>query len=511
MSSSPALALAPAPPHATKLDDPLTLPCGAVLYNRLCKAPMTEGLADEYGRATGRHVTLYRTWAEESQCGLLITGNIQIDRRYVERPGNVCIDGPQDEGRLERLRAYAKAGTTNSRLQDGQPQQSRPQTRQQHCWVQISHPGRQANADVAVESPSPSAIKLGNKLPPTPQPFAMTVEEIGTAQDGFAAAAAVCKEAGFTGVQLHSAHGYLMSSFLNPMANQRTDDYGGALENRARFLLETVGKVRAAVGPAFPIGVKLNSSDFQKAGFEHGEAVQVATWLDEAGVDLLDISGGNYENMAILGEFEGSTVSPTGGGTAGRSPPRESTARREAYFLKYADAISKVMKKTPVMVTGGFRSRRVMEEALASGACEMIGIGRPLCVSPSCTAALLDGTIQSLPVTEDEWALPWYMLPMTLTPIGTLLRVGSSMMCYYENLIRMGDGMEPVKKPNMMAATIRMGRREKKAAAALRGLPTDDPTLRQNQKSSSTTGRMLSTTAVLVVGTAVAVQLCRRT
>lgn len=470
----PAAAVASASAPAPQLDDPLTLPCGAVLYNRLCKAPMTEGLADEYGRATDRHVTLYKLWAEESHCGLLITGNVQIDRRYVERPGNVCIDGPQDDVQLERLRAYAKAGTTTtttSRTNNGSQE-----PRRQHCWVQLSHPGRQANLDVAVQSPSPSSIKIQNRLPPTPQPFAMTVDEIRTTQDKFAHAASICQQVGFTGVQLHSAHGYLMSSFLNPRANVRTDMYGGTLENRARFLLETVAKVRATVGPHFPIGVKLNSSDFQKAGFTHDESVQVASWLDDAGIDLLDISGGNYENLATLGEFDDVVASPTKTKT---TTARESTIRREAYFLIYADAIAKVMKKTPLMVTGGFRSRHVMEDALAGGACKVIGIGRPLCVSPSCTARLLDGTAPVLPMTEEEWDLPWYMFPMKFTSMGKLVKVGGWMMSHYENLIRMGDGLQPNENPNLMAATIRMARRERKAAEMLQGLPTDDPTLRR--------------------------------
>ena len=207
----------------------------------------------------------------------------------MERPGNVCIDGEQSEQALAALRRYAQAGTSKAGV---------------HCWTQISHGGRQSNIQVAKKCPAPSAIRSKATIP-LPEPYEMSIEEIEEAVRKYAHAARVSKEVGFTGVQLHSAHGYLLSSFLNPLANQRSDRYGGSLENRARFLLECIRAVRKEVGPSFPVAVKLNSSDFQKGGFTHEESVKVAKWLDEAGLDLLEISGGNYENAAIItGEDE---------------------------------------------------------------------------------------------------------------------------------------------------------------------------------------------------------------
>lgn len=237
------------------------------------------------------HRNMGLAWSH-SGCGLLLTGNFQVDRRYLERPGNVCIDGEQGEEALEALRKYAKAATMN------------PDT---HCWVQLSHGGRQSNYMIAKKCPAPSAIPSKPFGIPLPEAFEMTVKEIKATVSKYAHAAKVSKEVGFTGVQLHAAHGYLLSSFLNPLANQRKDNYGGSLENRARFLLETIEAVRNAVGAAFPVAVKINSSDFQKGGFTHEEAVTVAGWLDDAGLDLLEISGGNYENAAIINGAENGT------------------------------------------------------------------------------------------------------------------------------------------------------------------------------------------------------------
>jgi len=250
---------------------------------------MTEGLADKHNRATEELCRLYRAWSEGGT-GLLLTGNVQIDRRYMERPGNVAIDGKQDEEQLKRLRDLASAATSAGN----------------HCWVQIGHAGRQQDIQIEKHGVAPSAINYGGGagygalLKPSYEPRELSTDEVQVLPQRFADAALVCKEVGFTGVQLHSAHGYLLSSFLNPNANQRMDKYGGPLENRARLLIETIRAVRKAVGPAFPVSVKMNSSDFQKGGFTHDDAMEVAAMLDGEGIDLLEISGGNYENPVLL-------------------------------------------------------------------------------------------------------------------------------------------------------------------------------------------------------------------
>ncbi|PJK31326.1 NADH:flavin oxidoreductase/NADH oxidase family protein [Minwuia thermotolerans] len=382
--------------NAVTLASPLTLPCGAVIKNRFGKAPLTEGLADPEHRATERHVRLYRRWAEGG-AGLVVTGNVQVDRRYLERPGNVVIDGPQDAQALARLRAYAEAGTANGT----------------QLWMQLNHPGRQTPRRVCEQPVAPSAVKLNLPESAFAPPRALTADEVDDVIARFAHAAKVAQDTGFSGVQVHAAHGYLLSQFLTPLVNRRTDRWGGSLENRARLLLEIVRAIRAACGPAFPIGAKLNSSDFQQGGFDNDECLQVVQWLEQAGLDHLEISGGNYEEPSMMGSktSEGKSVA-------------ESTVKREAYFMEYAEQI-RAVTKLPLMVTGGFRSRASMEQALASGALDMIGLGRPMCVETDAPDRLLAGA-ESVGAWEREIRPPkagmgWFAL----------------------NLIRHGDGLDP--------------------------------------------------------------------
>jgi 2,4-dienoyl-CoA reductase-like NADH-dependent reductase (Old Yellow Enzyme family) len=223
----------------------------------------------------------------------------------------------------------------------------------------------------------------------------MTEEDIESVITGFARCAKVVIDAGFTGVQLHAAHGYLLSQFLSPRSNQRQDQWGGSLENRARLLLASVSRVRAAVGPSIPISVKLNSADFQRGGFDFDESLQVAKWLEQASVDLIEISGGTYEQPRLLN-------------LDGMEPVEEqsvaaSTRAREAYFVDFAEAMHKEVS-IPLMVTGGLRRLDAMNLALESGAADMIGIGRPMCVMTDAPAQLLAG-VSELPRFEDALSL----------------------------------------------------------------------------------------------------------
>jgi 2,4-dienoyl-CoA reductase-like NADH-dependent reductase (Old Yellow Enzyme family) len=342
------------------LAQPLTLPCGTVLKNRLAKAPLTEGLADGMNRATEGHVRLYQAWAQGG-AGLVVTGNVQVDRRFLERPGNVVID---NNGGLEQLRAYARAGTQNGT----------------QLFMQISHPGRQTPRRDSAHPVAPSAIKLNLPESAFAPPRALELPEIADIIRRFAHVAKTAQDTGFSGVQIHAAHGYLVSEFLSPLANQRTDRYGGPLENRARLLLDIVRAIRKEVGPKFPITAKLNSSDFQKGGFDNAECLQLVQWLEQERLDMLEISGGNYEEPSMMG----SKINEAGE-VAG-----ESTVKREAYFLDYAARIRKVTR-IPLMVTGGFRSRAAMEAALRSGALDIIGLGRPMCVETDLPNRLLSG------------------------------------------------------------------------------------------------------------------------
>lgn len=358
------------------ISDELKLPCGAVLKNRLAKGAMTEGLGDPDNKATKSHETLYARWSTGGT-GMLLTGNIQVDRRYMERPGNVAIENPQSPEALSALRAFAEAGK-----KDGT-----------HIWAQLSHAGRQTPALVNENPAGPSEIPLIMPGGQFGTPRKLSGEDILDVIQRFAFAAKTCKEVGFTGVQVHGAHGYLISEFLSPDVNNRTDEWGGSLENRARLLLETVRAVRSAVGPEFPVSVKLNSADFQKGGFSHEDSLQVAKWLNDEKIDLLEVSGGTYE-APRMGGMDDLNINPD------RKETRsESTIAREAYFLEYARDI-RAVTTMPLMVTGGFRSVEGMNAALASGQTDVIGIGRPLCVDPAISAKMLSGEVTQAPAFE---------------------------------------------------------------------------------------------------------------
>ncbi len=399
----------------TRLAARLSLACGAELPNRFAKAAMTEGLADADDRATVRHVTLYRRWSKGG-AGLLITGNVMVDRRFLERPGNVVVD---DNGGLDSLAAWARAGTEAGN----------------HLWMQISHPGRQSSRMSTREPLAPSAVRL-RLAGLFARPRAMTGAEIADAIGRYARVAAVAQETGFTGVQVHGAHGYLISQFLSPVTNRRSDEWGGPLENRARFLLETIRAVRRRVGPGFPVGVKLNSADFQKGGFTLDECVRVAGWLGRESIDMLEISGGTYEQPRLLGH--------RGDEGTYSEPARESTRRREAYFLEYAAAIQ-ASAKVPLMVTGGFRTRAAMEAAVSSGETSIIGLARPLCVDPDLPRRMLDGAVDEGESPERRLRLgPGRLLgPASPLPLCRSLNTQGEVAWFYRQIIRLAEGREP--------------------------------------------------------------------
>mmetsp|Transcript_14004 Transcript_14004/g.21194 ORF Transcript_14004/g.21194 Transcript_14004/m.21194 type:complete len:472 (-) Transcript_14004:24-1439(-) len=459
----------------TILSKPLTLPCGVTIPNRLCKAAMTEGLADEYNRATDMHVKLYKTWSEGGT-GLLITGNVQVDRRYLERPGNVCIDGKQTDEQLLRLKKFAQAATVAGN----------------QCWVQIGHAGRQCDAKVNKIGVGPSAVQSENvggykMLIPSWVPEALTKEQIKEIINKFAYAATVCQKTGFTGIQIHSAHGYLLSSFLNPKANLRKDEYGGSLENRVRFLVEVIKATRKAVGPKYPIGVKLNSSDFQKGAFTLEESIEVAKMLDELKmVDLLEISGGNYENPVLIS-----------GDTSNKPVGVTSTQVREAFFLKYAKAIRESVKHIPIMVTGGMRSKGVMEKAITDDNISMIGIGRPLVGMPSASKMLLDGKISVMPSYENALDFPVALRWIKNFRLGRIVRHFMIMMWMYRNIIALAMGEDADvdgSKFGIVGSFLYADSWQKDKAKKLKGLNCEGIVL--NSKSSMQTYVTIGLSAV---------------
>jgi len=351
------------------LNSEITLPCGVVIPNRFGKSAMTEGLADANDNPTVEHNQLYKTWSEGG-AGLYISGNVMVDRRYLERAGNIVLE---DEQAMPALTEMANNGKINGN----------------QFWMQISHPGRQCPRLVNSEPLAPSPVQL-KMLGNFSRPRAMTEADIEDVINRFATTAKLAKQAGFTGVQIHCAHGYLISQFLNPLVNKRDDQWGGSLENRARLARRIIQAVRQSVGSDFPVAAKLNSADFQKGGFTLEECVQVASWLAQDSLDLLEISGGNYEQLSLMG------VEPT--------DIRESTRKREAYFLEYAKAIGDAAK-IPLMVTGGFRSRDVMEKAIADQEVDLIGLARPFCTQPNLATKLIKKSIDEVDFYENELVL----------------------------------------------------------------------------------------------------------
>ncbi len=334
-----------------KLSDEIVLPCGVVVKNRFLKSAMSEILGSYNHAPTKELETLYSRWAE-GECGILVTGNVMIDKNALGEPLNVVIENRDN---MDLLKKWADAGKKKGH----------------HIFVQLNHPGKQSPKNLSPEPVAPSAIPLGKGLEKFFKvPRALEEEEIYSIIEKFGNSAEIVKEAGFTGVQIHGAHGYLVSQFLSPLHNTREDKWGGSLENRMRFLVEIYDSIRKKTGPDFPVSVKINSSDFRTGGFSEDDALKVLKVLDERGIDLVELSGGNYEAPVMTG--------------------KKIKSENEAYFLDMADRLKKELE-VPVAVTGGFRTSGAMKEALASDKTDFIGLGRPLAVDPDLPKKILAG------------------------------------------------------------------------------------------------------------------------
>ncbi|NOJ68105.1 NADH:flavin oxidoreductase/NADH oxidase family protein [Acinetobacter indicus] len=325
--------------------------------NRIIKGAMSEALANTAGQPNQLHLGLYEAWAKGG-LGCAITGNVMVDIRAKNEPGVVAIESERD---LAKLQQWAQIGKQYGMVQ----------------LVQLSHPGRQCPKGLNKETVAPSAVPFSPALATTfGTPRELREDEILDIIQRFARAAQICKQAGFEGVQLHGAHGYLISQFLSPLTNKRQDRWGGSIDNRMRFLLEIYQAVRAATSDDFIISVKLNSADFQRGGISEEDVIQVFKAIDAAGIDLIEVSGGTYEAPAMAG--------------VKAEKRKASTLAREAYFLEFAERIRQEVR-CHLMVTGGFRTVQGMNTALASGACDFIGIARPFAVEPDLAHRLLAG------------------------------------------------------------------------------------------------------------------------
>ncbi|WP_248765030.1 NADH:flavin oxidoreductase/NADH oxidase family protein [Pseudomonas protegens] len=351
--------------------DTLMLPNGSTIKNRIAKAAMEENMADADQAPSEELMRLYQAWAEGG-AGLIITGNVMVDGRAMTGPGGVVLENEQQ---LDKFKRWARIGRSGGA----------------QFWLQINHPGRQMQANLGQKTWAPSAIPLdlGKMSKRFATPHAMTASVIDEVIQRFARTARLGEQAGFTGVEIHAAHGYLLSQFLSPLTNQRTDEWGGSLENRARLLLEIVKAVRSVVSADFAVAVKLNSADFQRGGFTADDARKVVELLNELGVDLVELSGGSYEAPAMQGEARD-----------GR------TLAREAYFVEFARDI-RTVARMPVMVTGGVRRRPIAEMVVQSGV-DMVGIGTALAIDPHLPRDWLlgkDTTPQLPPITWKNKAI----------------------------------------------------------------------------------------------------------
>ena len=373
---------------------PITLPNGTTIKNRFFKSAMSEGMGTREFQPKKNIATLYKRWAEGGT-GLIITGNIMVDPKRTAEPGNIVFD---KNSNMEILKNWANQG-------------------QQHgakVMVQLNHPGKQAPKTVSKQTVAPSAVPLGNglnKLFSTPR--ALTTSEVEELVQKFVTSAKVAKEAGFSGVQIHAAHGYLISQFLSPHDNRRTDKYGGSLENRMRFLVDVYNEMREKVGKEFPIGLKINSSDFSNNGFTEEESIIVIKKMSEIGVDLIEISGGNYENSKMLSERGDN---------------------EKVFFIDYAKKVLSLID-TPIVVTGGFKKVETMQKAIEKEKISMIGIARPIVIYPNLPNEIKEGNISSVSLER-----------LTTGFRGLDKKLGGLIgLSYYEQQIRRLAENKPVK------------------------------------------------------------------
>ncbi len=312
----------------------LELPCGAILKNRIAKSPMSDSLGDGEGNPTETQIRLYERWAEGG-AALSLIGEVQGDFRFPEKPGNLVLGAHSNHAMLKKL---ASRATVNGA----------------HLWPQIGHAGALSHLPIS-QLKGPSALNLeGLKCD------SMSVDEIRTLPDMYARTALHAKTVGFSGVQIHAGHGFLLSQFLSPLFNHRNDGYGGSIEGRSRIVLKIIEEVRRAVGPLFPVGIRINSTDQLEGGLTENDALEVVRLLDQTSIDLIDISGGTY--------FPGAKASSDG-------------ASEGPYFIEFA-RLAKGVSNVPLMLTGGFKKRKQAVDAVVSGAVDMVGMARAMVLDP---------------------------------------------------------------------------------------------------------------------------------
>lgn len=406
---------------SSPLFSPLTLPNGTVIQNRLCKAAMEENMA-EGGQVPGAALlNLYTAWsnaaaAADAGPGIVLSGNVMVDPTAMTGPGGVVLEADtlEDAALRSQFESWAKAGQAGG----------------SKFVMQISHPGRQVYANMGTEPVSASATKvtlegMADKMFGPAR--ALSEDEIRGLIRRFAETALSAQAAGFDGVQVHSAHGYLVAQFLSPLTNQREDAWGGPLENRARFLLEIIRAIRDRVNSDFIVGVKLNSADFQRGGFDIADSEQVVDWLNAEAVDFVEISGGSYESAAMMGSSADGRL-------------ETSTEKRELYFFDFAKRISETAKM-PLMVTGGVTKRATAEMALNEAGVDIVGVGRAFAYNPQLVADWRADKSTEIQIARAGWKNP-------------ALSALAGMAMTKQQLYRLGDGLPIKAKQNALFAMV---------------------------------------------------------
>ena len=330
------------PTLETLLGQPLDLPCGVQLKNRLVKSAMSDSLGDGAGNPTEPQMKLYERWAEGGAT-LSLIGEVQVSPYFPEKPGNLVLVPDAD---MSAMQALAKRGSANGA----------------HIWPQLGHAGALAHLPISQpKGPSPLDVE-GLRCD------GMSLEDIHELPGAYARAATLAREAGFGGVQIHAGHGFLFSQFLSPLFNRRTDAYGGPVAGRFRVIGEVIDAVRQAVGVSFPIGIKINSTDKLVGGLTEDDALEVVRLLDNTSIDLIDVSGGTY--------FPGAASSSDGASSSG------------PYFIDFARR-AKEVTSIPIMLTGGFETRDQAAAALQNGSADAISLARAMVLNPSLANAWL--------------------------------------------------------------------------------------------------------------------------
>ena len=356
------------------LGQPLSLPCGTQLKNRLVKSAMSDSLGDGAGKPTEAQCRLYERWAQGG-ASLSLIGEVQVSPHYPEKPGNLAL---VPDANISVLKDLAKRASTKGA----------------QIWPQLGHAGALAHRPISTPK-GPSSLDVGGL-----KCEGMSLEEVRDLPRIYAQAASRAQEAGFSGVSIHAGRGFLLSQFLSPLFTHRADAYGGSVENRFRIIEEIIEAVRQTVGPAYPIGIKINSTDKLEGGLTTRDALDVVRILDATTIDLIDVSGGTY--------FPGAASSSDGTNSSG------------PYFIDFAKS-AKALTSIPVVLTGGFETRDQALQALQDGSAAAIGLARAMVLDPSLAKNWLsdEGGDPKFPVFDDPprgGVTAWYS--MLLTALG---------------------------------------------------------------------------------------------